>query len=70
MIYNAHTLMKDFWSYNDLYWMPLRDCIEQVEEFMPRMKEIARQQEAERLKSEFTGQKNGMRPMNNSRRGS
>lgn len=51
--------MKDYWDYNSLYWMPLRDCIEQVEYFMPKMKEIARQQEAERLKSELTGKRNG-----------
>lgn len=59
--------MKDYWSYEDLLWMPLRDCIENVEYFMPKMKEIARQQEAERLKSELTGKRNGMKPMGNKR---
>ena len=52
-----------------MLWMPLRDCIENVEYFMPKMKEIARQQEAERLKSELTGKNNGMKPMG-TRRGS
>lgn len=69
MVYNAHSLMKDYWSYEALLWMPLRDCIENVEYFMPKMKEIARQQETERLKSELTGKNNGMKPMG-TRRGS
>ena len=30
--------MKDYWSYEALLWMPLRDCIENVEYFMPKMK--------------------------------
>lgn len=67
MVYNAHTVMKEFWSYDELYQMPIRDVLDQLNYFMPKMKEIARRQEAERLKLELTN-KNGMKKPGGGRR--
>ena len=62
MVYNAHTLLKDFWSYDEIYHMPLRDVIDNVEFFKPKLQEIARQREAETLKNELTGRGKPKKP--------
>lgn len=42
--------------------MPLRDVIDNVEFFKPKLQEIARQREAETLKNELTGRGNPKKP--------
>lgn len=62
MVYNAHTVLKDYWSYEDIYNMPLRDVINEVNYFMPKLREIARRQERDRLEAELSGKKNMKQP--------
>lgn len=62
MAYNSHTLLRDFWSYDQIFYMPIRDMIAEVEYFTPKLKEIARRQEADRLQMELTGKRNAKQP--------
>lgn len=62
MVYNSHTVLRDYWTYEEINQMPLRDVIAEVEYFTPKLKEIARQQEADRLKAELAGKRNMKRP--------
>lgn len=62
MVYNAHSILKDYWSYDEIYHMPLRNIIEEINYFMPKLKEIAKRQEAEQLKAELAGKRNMKQP--------
>jgi len=62
MVYNAHTILKDYHSYDDIMSTPLRDIIDDIEYFTPKLKEITRRQEADRLRAEFSGKANMVKP--------
>lgn len=62
MVFNAHSVLRDFRSYEDLNNTPLRDIIEEIEYFTPKLNEIARRQEAERLKAELAGKQHMVKP--------
>ena len=62
MVYNAHTALRDYWAYEDLYNMPIRNVIAEVEFITPKLNEIARRQEQERLKAEMQGKANVVMP--------
>lgn len=62
MVYNAYSMLKDYYSYEQIYHMPLRDLFSNIEYFKPKLKEIARQQEAARLEAELTGKRNNRSP--------
>lgn len=62
LVYNAHTVLKDYYSYEQLNAMPIRDVLENINYFTPKLKEIARQQEADRLKAELAGKQNMIKP--------
>jgi hypothetical protein len=62
MVFNAHSVLKDYRSYEEINATPLRDVIEEIAYFTPKLKEIARQQEAERLKAELAGKRNMVKP--------
>lgn len=50
-------MMRDYWSYDDIMSMPIKGLLDQIEYFTPKLKEIARQQEAARLEAELKGKK-------------
>ena len=62
MVYNAHSVMRDYWSYDEILHMPLRNIIEEINYFMPKLKEIAKRQEEERVKAELAGKRNMKQP--------
>ena len=62
MVFNAHSVLRDFRYYEDLNNTPLRDIIEEIEYFTPKLNEIARRQEAERLKAELAGKQHMVKP--------
>ena len=62
LIYNAHTMLKDYYSYQELQWMPLRNLIDKVAEFKPRFQEIARRQQSEMLSQQLFGKQPGPKP--------
>lgn len=62
LVYNSHTVLRDYWSYEEISWMPIRDVLDEVAYFTPKLKEIARQQEADRLKAELAGKQNMVKP--------
>ena len=62
MVYNAHSVLRDYWSYEDLFNMPIRNVIAEVEFITPKLNEIAKRQEQERLKAELQGKANIVMP--------
>ncbi|MCM1295174.1 MAG: hypothetical protein NC311_06505 [Muribaculaceae bacterium] len=54
-MYNAHSMMKDFWTYEDILCMPIKSLLKEVKYFTPKLREIAKQQEAARVKAELEG---------------
>lgn len=66
LAYNAHTMMKDYWSYEDITCMPIKNLLDLVRYYTPKLREIAKQQEAARLKAELEGKRK--QKINQSRR--
>lgn len=62
MVFNAHSVLKDYWSYEELSYMPLRDIIDEVNYFTPKLRQIAKQQETARLQAELAGKQNMKQP--------
>lgn len=62
MQYNAHTFLNEYYTFDEIGQMPLKDLVATIEYFKPKMKEIAQRQEAERMKMELAGKKNSRRP--------
>jgi len=62
MIYNAHSALRDYWTYDELANMPLRDLITKTEYFTPKLREIMKRQQAEQLNAELSGKKNMKKP--------
>lgn len=65
MWYNSHALMKEYYTYEDIGRVPIRDLINEINYFTPKAKEIMRRQEQARLESELTGKKKMNMPMRN-----
>lgn len=63
MVYNAHTALKDYYTYEALSYMPLRDLTDNLEFFMPKLKAIAERQQNARLQAELTGKQNQRMPV-------
>lgn len=55
MVYNAHTALREFYPYESLYYMPIKNLMEEVEFITPKLNEIVRRQQADRMKAEMTG---------------
>lgn len=62
MQYNAHTFLNEYYTFEELGQMPLKDLVEVIEYFKPKFREIAQRQEAEKLKMELAGKRNKKRP--------
>lgn len=62
MVFNAHSVLKDYWSYEELSYMPIRDIIDEVNYFTPKLRQIAKQQETVRLQAELAGKQNMKQP--------
>lgn len=62
MQYNAHTFLNEYYTFDEIGQMPLKDLVATIEYFKPKMKEITQRQEAERMKMELAGKKNSRRP--------
>ena len=50
---NAFRLLNEYFSFDDLMAMPLRDLIDYIEYFSPKMKRIAEEREERRVKAEL-----------------
>lgn len=50
-------MLQEAWSYQELYSMPIRDLLNEINYIAPKLKEIARQREANRLTDELSGKK-------------
>ena len=63
LAYNAHAMMKEYFTYDDIQAMSLRDLFSLLEYFKPKIQEIIKQQQSAQLKAELTGKKNTMSPL-------
>lgn len=55
LVYNAHASLREYYTYEELNNMPIRYLIAEVEYITPKLQEIARRQEQDRLRAEMTG---------------
>lgn len=62
MVYNAHSILRDYWSYEEIYWMPLKNVIAEIEYFTPKLREIAQRQANQQLEAKLTGKRNMKQP--------
>lgn len=57
-------MLKDYNSWEELSWMPIKDLMDRINFFQPKFQEIAKRQAQERLEAELT-QKRMNRVQNN-----
>lgn len=69
LAYNAYSMLKEFYTYEEITWMPIRGLFDEIDKFHPKLKEIARRQEEARLKAELEGKKNNQRLQQQQHRG-
>ena len=56
-------MLKDYYDWDRISWIPIKDLFERFEFFRPKFQEIARRQSQERLEAELM-QKRMNRPSN------
>ena len=57
LAYSAYNLLKEYYTYQEIQSMPMRNLFGEIEKFKPKFQEIARQQEMARLNAELDGKK-------------
>lgn len=62
MAYNAHSVLRDYYTYEEIGAMPIHGLLSLVNYFTPKLREIARQQHARQLEAELTGKRNQRKP--------
>ena len=62
MVYNAHAMMKDYYTYEDIRKIPLKHLLDLIDYFKPKLREIERQQQQNALKMELIGKRDQMKP--------
>ena len=62
LVYNSHSVLRDYRSYDEILSMPIRNLLDEVNFFSPKIKEIAKRQETEQLKAELEGKRNMVKP--------
>lgn len=62
MAVNAHQMLSEYFTFEDLNNMPLYQLLEYVNFFMPRMREIARRKQAKQFEAELAGKRNRLGP--------
>ena len=72
LVDNAYSMLKEYFTFEDLYWMPIKNLLYWIHYFRPKFEKIARRQENERLKMELEGKRqnklNGLNGPNNAGR--
>lgn len=68
MIYNAHGLLRDYYTYEDIAMFPIRDLLETIDYFKPKMREIAARQQRETMELELQGKRGQLKPGTNRNR--
>lgn len=62
MAINAHQILSEYFTFDDLYTMPIYQLLDHVNTFLPRMREIARRKQAKQFENELAGKKNHLKP--------
>lgn len=57
MAYNVYTMLQEYYTYEEIRWMPLRNVKDLVKEFKPRFEEIQRRRKDEELKRQLKADK-------------
>lgn len=63
-------MLREYYSYEEITWIPIRSLMGKIDEFKPRLQEIAKRQEQERLKAELEGKRRQQQQQMQQRRGS
>ena len=50
-------MLKDYFSWEELTWMPIKDLMGWINFFQPKFQEIAKRQQQERLEAELMQKK-------------
>ena len=54
--------LKDYYSYEQIMYMPMRAILSELDFMRPKLREIARMQANSAIVGELTGKKNQVRP--------
>lgn len=57
LAYNAFNAQKEYRPFDDIMAMPIRALLDWVKYLEPKLKEIQKRQEAERMKQELAGKR-------------
>lgn len=57
LAYNAHVMLKEYYTFDEITWMPIGGLFREINNFKPKMREIARRQEQARLQAELEGKR-------------
>lgn len=57
LAYNTFNASRDYWSYDEITWMPIKGLLNWIEYLTPKLKAEIKKQEADRLKQELTGKR-------------
>lgn len=67
LVYNAHSMLKDYYTYEDISMVPIKDLLALIEYFKPKLRDIANRQARDTLMLEMQGKKNQLKPGSNRR---
>lgn len=68
LVYNAHAMMRDYYTYEEIGYMPIKELFRSVEYFRPKLQEIARRQSEKQLELELQGKRGMITPGSKKRR--
>ena len=58
-------MLKDYYTFEDISWIPIKDLLALIEYFKPKMREIASRQAKDSLMLEMQGKKGQIKPVSN-----
>ena len=65
LVYNAYTMLRDYYTYEDISMFPLRDLFHTIDYFKPKFQEIAQRQQRDAMALELQGKKGQLKPGTN-----
>ena len=62
LVYNAHSMLRDYYAYEDISMIPIRDLLGIIDYFKPKLAEIAKRQQNDMLQMELQGKRGQLKP--------
>lgn len=57
LAYNTFNASRDYWSFDEITWMPIMGLLDWIDYISPKLKEEMKKREADKLKQELTGKR-------------